>query len=54
MTGCTAHEALQRAVDVLTARWRVDVIDVRDPLIDLGVCPTCGADLTEPASVDAR
>jgi hypothetical protein len=23
-----------------------DVVDVRDPLIDLTTCPTCGTDLT--------
>lgn len=52
---CTAHIGLQLVIDALTQRHReqddVDV-DVRDPLIDLEHCPTCGQALHD--LVEAR
>lgn len=44
---CSAHVGLQLVLDMLVARWRGEVVDVRDPLIDLGRCGTCGAVLLE-------
>lgn len=39
---------LQLVADCLLRRARdEDIVDVRDPLIDLTVCPTCGTDITK-------
>lgn len=48
---CDAWIALQDIASKLLAPHCIrdrerDVVDVRDPLIDLTTCPTCGTDLT--------